>query len=123
MSKVIAENANRDVYIDPTTGDIAILSDVVGNPAATAQLCKSRVEAQRGEMKYATDQGMPTKATAFDTFNPHQFEAAVRMIILDTPNVVSISSFSMYRDGDTLYYSTTIETTYGTATINGIATQ
>lgn len=123
MSKVFAENANRDPYIDPSTGDLAMLTDTIGNPVATAQICKSRIEAQRGEMKYAADQGMPTMATAFESFNPHQFEAAARTIILATPNVKSISSFSMYRDGNALYYSTVIETTYGTATINGLAAQ
>lgn len=123
MSKVFAENANRDPYIDPSTGDLAMLTDTIGNPVATAQICKSRIEAQRGEMKYATDQGMPTMQTAFESFNPHQFEAAARTIILGTPNVKSISSFSMYRDGNTLNYSTVIETTYGTTTIIGIAAQ
>lgn len=123
MSKVFAENANRDPYIDPSTGDLAMLTDIPGNPVATAQICKSRVEAQRGEMKYATDQGMPMMVTAFDSFNPHQFEAAARTIILATPNVKSIVSFSMYRDGNTLYYSTVIDTTYGATTIIGIAAQ
>jgi hypothetical protein len=123
MTTVIAENSNNDPYIDPTTGDLAVLVDTQGNPVATAQLCKSRIEAQRGEMKYAADQGMPTMTTAFESFNPHQFEAAARTILMGTPNVTSVSSFSMYRDGNTLNYAATIETTFGPAQINGVVTQ
>ena len=47
MTSVVAENANRDAYIDPVTGDIAILVDTPGNPVATAQLCKSRIAFRR----------------------------------------------------------------------------
>jgi hypothetical protein len=115
MTLVFAENANRDIYIDPTTGDLAVLTGA----AATAQLCKSRIEAQRKEMKYAADQGMPTMDTAFNTFNPHQFEAAARAIILATPNVTSIQSFDMYQNGGTLNYSIVIQSSDGTATITG----
>lgn len=119
MLIVFAENTNRDVYIDPATGDLAVLTGA----AAVAQLCKSRIEAQRGEMVYAMNQGMPTRATAFDTFNPHQFEAAARTIIQGTPYVTGIESFTMYRDGNTLNYSASITTTYGSTTIGGTATQ
>lgn len=123
MTMVFAENAKRDVYIDPATGDQAILLDMTGNAAATGQLCKSRIEAQRGEMRYATDKGMPTAATAFNTFNPQQFEAAARSIILGTPNVTGIQSFSMYRDGNTLNYAAAIITIYGNTIITGTTTQ
>jgi hypothetical protein len=123
MTIIFAENANNDPYIDPTTGDLAVLTDAPGNPAATAQLCKSRIEAQRKEMKYAMDQGMPMMDTAFNTFNPHQFEAAARTILMNTPNVTAVSSFNMYQDGNTLRYSATIDTTFGSAKINGVATQ
>lgn len=119
MLIVFAEDENGDMYIDPATGDQAILTGA----AAVAQLCKSRIEAQRGEMRYAADQGMPTRATAFDTFNPHQFEAAARTIILGTTDVTGIESFSMYRDGNTLNYTAVITTNYGSTTIGGTATQ
>lgn len=119
MLIVFAEDENGDTYIDPDTGDQAILTgaDAVG------QLCKSRIEAQRGEMRYAADQGMPTRATAFDTFNPHQFEAAARAIILGTTDVTGIESFSMYQNANTLYYTAVITTNYGTTTIGGTTTQ
>lgn len=116
MATTIAENAQRDWYVGPD-GYLVGLTDAPGNAVATAQLCKSRIEAQRGEMRYAADRGMPTFATAFNQFNPKQFEAAARSIILATPNVTGIESFTMYQDGNELNYAAVIQTIYGTATV------
>jgi hypothetical protein len=105
-------------------GNIAFFTDAAPNNAiATGQLCKSRIEAQRGEMKYAADSGMPTAQTAFNTFNPKQFEAAARAIITNTPNVTGVESFSMYSNANVLNYSTVIDTVYGQTTITGLAGQ
>jgi len=109
----IAENSNRDIYRDPVTGNLAFVSGAY----AIAQLCKSRIEAQRGEMIYAADEGMPTRATAWDLFNPKQFEAAARVIILATDGVTSITSFNMSSLNNVLSYTAVINTIYGTATI------
>lgn len=116
---VFAENENRDTFIDPATGDQAILT---GAPAV-GQLCKSRIESQRGEMIYAMSDGMPMFATVFDQFNPQQFEAAARLIILATQYVIAIVSFSMYRNGNVLNYSAEITTQYGNTSISGAAAQ
>jgi hypothetical protein len=116
---VFAEDENNDPYIDPDTGDQAVLTGA----AAVGQVCKSRIQAQRGEMKYAADQGMPTFSTAFNTFNPQQFEAAARTIILGTPYIIGIQSFSMYTNANTLYYTAVIQTQYGQTTVTGVAAQ
>jgi hypothetical protein len=112
MPTVIAENENRDMFRG-SDGNIAMLSGV----DAVAQLAKSRMEAQRGEMKYAANSGMPTRATAWDTFNPKQFDAAARSILLGTPGVTGVQSFEMFRDGNDLNYTAVITTIYGTATV------
>lgn len=117
MTTTIAENANRDWYAG-SDGNLVFIADAADNAIATAQLCKSRIEAQRGEMKYSKDQGMPTRATAWDQFNPKQFEAAARSIILATPNVTAIQSFTMFRNGNELDYTAVIQTIYGTATVS-----
>lgn len=117
MSTTIAENSNRDLFIGDD-GNVAFLTDVTGNPVATALLTKSRVESQRGEMMYAKDQGMPTRATAWDTFNPKQFEAAARSIITATPNVTGVSSFTLSQNpqnANELDYDAQINTTFGTS--------
>lgn len=112
MTTTVAEDANRDMFLG-ADGNVAFLSAA----PCIAQLTKSRIEAQRGEMIYAMDQGMPTRATAWDTFNPKQFEAAARSIILATPDVTNIESFDMTKQEDVLNYSATIKTIYGTVTV------
>ena len=119
MTTTFAENANRDLYLD-ASGNIAIFTaaDAVG------QLCKSRIESQRGEMIYAANAGMPTFATVFNTFNPAQFEAAARTIILGTSSdVTGVQSFDMHTDSNVLFYTAVITTIYGSTTISGAATQ
>lgn len=117
MSVTIAENANRDMYLGDD-GNVAFLTDVTDNPICTAQLTKSRVESQRGEMMYAKNAGMPTRATAWDTFNPKQFEAAARSIITSTANVTGVASFTLTQDGNELDYDAEINTIYGAVTVN-----
>lgn len=117
MSITIAENANRDIFTD-SNGNLAFFTDVQGDPVATALILKSRVEAQRGEMKYAKDQGMPTRAVAWDAFNPKQYEAAWNAIALATPNVTGVQSFSMARNANTLNYAAVVTTIYGTGTVS-----
>jgi hypothetical protein len=109
MTTTIAEDENRDLYLG-ADGNIAFLTAA----PCVAQLTKSRVESQRGEMMYAADQGMPTRATAWDTFNPKQFEAAARSIITATPDVTGIESFTMQKQDNDLSYQATINTIYGT---------
>lgn len=112
MPTTFAENANRDMYIG-SDGNLAFVTGV----QAVAQLCKSRVEAQRNEMIYAMNAGMPDFQTAFDQFNPQQFEAAARLIILATTGVTGITSFTMFKDGNDLNYTAVINTIYGTVTV------
>lgn len=107
MTTTIAENSNNDLYRG-ADGNIAFLSA----EQAVSQLCVSRVEAQRGEMMYAADQGMPTRQSAWDTFNPRQFEAAARTIILATPDVTSVESFNITKQDNDLVYNATIKTIY-----------
>lgn len=116
MSLTLDETATRDMFADGD-GNLAFALDVPGAANATSLILKARVEAQRNEMRYAMNQGMPTRATAWDTFNPKQYEAAWRAIALATENVTGVTEFDMYRDGDTLNYSATITTTFGTSTV------
>lgn len=113
MTTSFAEDDNRDMYRG-ADGNIAFVSAA----PCIAQLTKSRVESQRGEMIYAMNQGMPTRTTAWDTFNPKQFEAAARAIILATSDVTGIQTFNMTKQENTLNYSATIRTIYGTVTVN-----
>jgi len=117
MTQTIAENENRDMF-KGDDGNIAFFTGI----NCTAQLCKSRVESQRGEMIYAKDQGMPTRATAWDQFNPKAFQAAARTIMVNTPDVTQVTSFAMQKVNNDLQYQATIQTDDGnTAVITGVS--
>lgn len=109
-----AVNSNNDLFID-ASGNLAFVSNV----DAIGQNCQTAVKAQRGEMILAMNKGMPTRATAWDTYNPSQFEAAVRSIILSVDGVLSIPSFSMIKQNNDLTYIASIHTIFGPVQING----
>lgn len=109
-----AVDSNNDLFIG-TDRNLAFVSGI----DAIAQNSVTAVKAQRVEMIYATNQGMPTRGTAWDTYNPSQFEAAVRQIILGVSGVNSISAFSLFKQDNVLQYSATIKTIYGSVKING----
>jgi hypothetical protein len=113
MTQSIAENVNRDMYIGDD-GNVAFVTAI----DATAQLCKSRIESQQGEMMYNASGGMPTRATAWDQFNPKQFVAAARSIMLATPDVTSVPEFDLQVQNNALNYDATIDTDYGTTTVS-----
>lgn len=112
--KSFAMNSNNDMYIG-TDGNLAIVSDI----DAVMQNCRSAMQAQLGEMQFDTARGMPNRATVYDTYNPVQFTAAGRTTLAAVEGVVSVVNFTVQRSGDTLNYSATIKTIYGTGAING----
>ena len=60
------------------------------------------MQAQRGEMVFAQDRGIPTLATVWDRFIPAAFEAAGRRALLRVPDVLSVESLTVARDGEAL---------------------
>ena len=114
MTQTFGSTQSNDFYLD-RRGNITVLSGV----QAVGDLCRTAVQAQRGEMQYAADQGMPTFATAWNRYNPVQFEAAARAILRRIPDVLGVVSFAVERRGDVLGYTAVIQTVYGETTING----
>lgn len=113
--KTISTDLNNDMYIGDD-GNIAMSYDIV----AAAQTAKHFAATLKSEMIHEYDLGIPFFITAFGA-NPSlpQFEAATRRRILEAPEVTGIRSFQVQQDGDILRYTAVIETTYGTATLNG----
>lgn len=109
-----AVDANNDLFLD-ASGNLAFVTGV----NAVGQNCQTAVKAQRGEMILAMNKGMPTRATAWDQYNPSQFEAAVRSIILSVDGVLSITAFAMVKQDNDLKYVASIHTIYGPTQING----
>lgn len=114
MAQTFAIDENGDTYLD-ASGNIAMLygADAVGQDCVTA------MRAQRGEMQYAMDRGMPTAATAFDKFNPYAFESFARDTIEAVAAVVRVTEFTVSVTNNVLSYTATIETIYGTTYIQG----
>jgi hypothetical protein len=113
MKQMIASDVNNDIIT--VNGNIRFLTGI----NAVLQNCKSAMLAQRGEMMYALTSGMPWRATTFDRYDPRQFEAAARDVLLGVTGVVSVLSFNMQAQNGVLTYATTIQTIYGNGVING----
>lgn len=106
---------NHSLFLD-AAGNLALTS----NLDACLQDCETAMLAQRSEMIYAMDEGVPYRQTSWDQYRPAQFEAAARTSLLAVNGVVRIRSFTFSFSGNTLSYSATIETEWG---IGGISSE
>lgn len=104
----LAINGVNDIFL-ARDGRLAFVTDA----AAVGQNAKTAMQAQRFEMVYRYDDGMPTRQTAFDRYSPAQFEAAARAVIMRVEGVESIQSFTVDRVGNALVYTAAIQTIYG----------
>lgn len=86
--------------------------------AAVASDARAAMQAQRGEMPFAANRGVPTLATAWTRYNPTAFEAAGRVVLAGVPGVLGVEAFTVTREGETLRYTATIRTPYGRAAVN-----
>jgi hypothetical protein len=114
MTQTLATDERNDLVLD-RIGRVMMLSGA----DAVAANCRTAIQAQRGEMQFAADKGMPTFATAWNRYRPVQFEAAARTIIRAVPGVLSVESFTVQRRGEILGYTAVIRTIYGGAVVNG----
>lgn len=114
MTQTLASDANNDLVLD-SAGNVRIATGI----EAVAFNCKTAMQAQRGEMMFAVDKGMPMMATAWDRYNPVQFEAAARTVLKEVPEVLGVDSFTVARTDERLVYTATIRTTYGETVIDG----
>ena len=113
--KVFAENSKRDIYAN-SRNQIAFLTE----SEAVAQLVKSSIELQAGELIYNTSKGMPTDATVWSgTPNLLQFDFFAKKQIRSVNGVESIISFKSEIVGDKVRYETTVKTIYGQELIIG----
>lgn len=112
MVQSIAIDDNGDMFLDGNSN-----LGMVSGADAVGQNCVTAMRAQKGEMQYALQSGMPTMATAFDRYDPIAFEAAARKVIRAVVGVVSVTAFSVVQVGNELQYAATIQTIYGSTAI------
>lgn len=103
-------------FVTLPNGNLAMVTD----RKAVAQEAKHFAATTRAEMIHAYDEGIPFLREAFSKQpNLAQFEASLRRRLLDTPDVTGIVSLVTQIEGESLKYTATLQTTYGTVTING----
>jgi len=93
---------------------------VVSGLQATLQTCEHVAKARLGEMVLNVGAGLPYFETVWaGTPNPAPWEAAFRARVLQVDGVLEISDLTIALEGDTMTYSATIVTTFGTGVIGG----
>lgn len=112
----LAENSNNDIFVDPATGNLAIVNGL----AQCVQNCGAAMETMLGECVLALQTGMPYDATMWTTYLPKQFAAAGRVTLLTVQDVNAVESFVVSRQGDVGSYVAVIKTNFGPATIRGV---
>lgn len=111
--RTLGVNALNDLYLD-RTGNLAVAADL----EAVRQGCEQAMKAQRGEMYFAKDEGIPTLQVVWDRYNPVQFEAAAREALLAVPNVTKVLSINAAINGSTLVYTAEIQSLYGPTSVS-----
>lgn len=116
MVKTFATNENNDLYIG-NDGSLVIVTGL----EAVLQACATAVKAQRGEMIYQTNLGVPNFQAAWDGGTPNlaQYEAALYQTFLSVSGVTAVQSLTVTANAGTLSYTAIIETDEGTGTVSG----
>lgn len=115
MVKTFATDANNDLYI-ANDGNLVIAQ----NLTAVLQACATAAKAQRGEMQYNLDLGIPNFDTVWNgTPNIPQFEAALRTTLLNVEGVTQIKTLTVENRSNVLIYQAEIVTVYGQGVISG----
>jgi hypothetical protein len=108
----LATNSNRDLYL--TNNQLTVYSGL----QALIQICEQKASTMLEEMIYAMDDGMPNFQVVWvGSPNLRQFEAYLRAALLSVTGVNEITNLIVAVRNNTLYYTATIKTIYGEATI------
>lgn len=110
-------------FATTSTNDIAISGrsmSLASDLDAVLLVCAHCARAILGEMVFAQGDGMPYFETVWvGAPSTAPFEAAFRERVARVPGVVQIQELSTVQVGNSMTYSATIETIYGSGAING----
>jgi hypothetical protein len=113
--KMLGSDINNDLVID-ASGSLSVLTGL----DAIMSACEHKSKAQLTQMVLAYDEGMPNFQTIWNgSPNVAQFEASLRSVILSIDGVLEIESLIIQIADNTLQYTITIKTVYGTGVLNG----
>ncbi len=115
MAKTLSVNENNDLYLG-IDGNISVSIGL----RAVLEDCEHVIKTRLDEVALNTDQGIPYFQTVWNGIpNLIQFQAAVRVAILQIADVVEVVSLNTKIVDDAVEYRAVIRTTYGEGTING----
>lgn len=117
MTTQLAVNGENDIYLDDL-GNLAIAFDL----DAALQGCQQAAQAQRGEMQYHVDRGVPNLRTLWSGApSVAQFRAAVRRELQLCTDVIDVPRLDATLAGEAAVYTADIRTVFGTGVVtNGL---
>ena len=119
MVQTFNTNDSNDIFIGPD-GRLSIATGLQG----VLKACETASYAQLGEMVLATGLGVPNRETIWiGVPNYPLYELYLRNTLLSVAGVSSVKSLEISVRGDTLFYTATIITIYGTGVAAGSITQ
>ena len=113
--QTLSINSNNDIYLD-SSGNIAIDNDL----NALLDICKNVLQAQLGEMILSQNAGLPNFQAIWNGApNYAIYSNYMTNALLNINGVTGIQNLSFSNSGSVLSYTVTIQTIFGTGTVNG----
>jgi predicted TPR repeat methyltransferase len=114
MTQTFTTDSSNDLFI-AGDGNLSISAGLEG----VLQACATAAKAQLGEMMFSIDTGVPNTETIWTSSGRlAQFEAYLRATLSGVSGVKEVRELTTVVDGDTVKYSATIVTIYGTGELN-----
>ena len=119
MVQTFTTNSDHDIFLG-TDGNLSISTGIQG----VLQACETASYAQLQEMILAQTTGMPNFQTVW-TGNPNYplWNLYLRDTLQSVSGVISVQNVQISKSNNSLIYSATIETQFGTAQFAGSFTQ
>lgn len=113
MTQTFATNENNDIYLG-RDGNIVIASGIDG----VLNACETIARSQLGEMILSIESGLPNfQAVWVGSPNYAIFQAYLRNALVSVPGVLDVKDISILNKDNTLQYTATIQTQFGSGVI------
>lgn len=115
MTIGIGVNDGNDIYIDGV-GNLVMVNDLI----CCEQAAQQAAQAQRSEMQYHLNRGVPSMQVVWSGHpSAAQLRAAIRAELLLTTDVTGVPSLVVALEGEDAVYTADITTTFGPGVVNG----
>jgi len=115
MTRTLAVDENNDLYL-AADGNLAVVTGLT----AVLQAAQQAAQTIKGEMVFDVEGGLPNFETVWSGRRSlPAWEARLRAVLLAVDGVLSITTLTVSVADNTLRYSATISTSYGSGAIDG----